>query len=455
MTVADQASKGMGIRSDEAVLQFTKERVLIRHKSRSLCLDVSPEKVRVLPKQHASQRGITVRSLSHHLALQSAVNVQAEWIVPTGAAGDLQLDLLNLLLLPWPEDLPRERFRISEGSDGALDLPNRFRFFHMAASRECPDKFRRKLVAAVAAARQHVDRLHGIVFPELALSLEQYEIAEEIAIAEGVLLIAGVWLERGQRMGTFGASPTNVCVVQPTGLVSQRGVASAGTAPPPIASAGTEVLADKEPSTPATSALQGAASRLVRAKNHRWCLDGRQIRGYGLAGRIPASKDCWELTSLHPRSITFLTVGNWMTLCVQICEDLARQDDVASLIRSVGPNLVVALLLDGPQLSTRWPSRYASILADDPGTSVLTLTSLGMTALSSPPKDLAGRPRVIALWRDIENGEREIELAPDENACVIHLVCQSGEEFTADGRGDGGVAHFPVYQGHRGLSVKT
>jgi 5-methylcytosine-specific restriction enzyme A len=47
-------------------------------------------------------------------------------------------------------------------------------------------------------------------------------------------------------------------------------------------------------------------------------------------------------------------------------------------MRSVGPNLVVALLMDGPQLTARWPARYASVLADDPGSSVLTLTSLGM-----------------------------------------------------------------------------
>jgi hypothetical protein len=63
---------------------------------------------------------------------------------------------------------------------------------------------------------------------------------------------------------------------------------------------------------------------------------------------------------------------------VLICADLARQDPAADLIRAVGPNLLIALLMDGPQLSHRWPARYAAVPAEDPGTSVQTLTSLGM-----------------------------------------------------------------------------
>jgi hypothetical protein len=42
--------------------------------------------------------------------------------------------------------------------------------------------------------------------------------------------------------------------------------------------------------------------------------------------------------------------------------------------------MVVALLLDGPQLASRWTARYASMLLDDPGSAVLTLTSYGMVA---------------------------------------------------------------------------
>jgi hypothetical protein len=83
------------------------------------------------------------------------------------------------------------------------------------------------------------------------------------------------------------------------------------------------------------------------------------------------------------RSIQFLQVGEEITCVSLVCEDLAP-DDVAQVIRSVGPTIVLAGLLDGPQLPSRWGARYASVLADDPGSGVLTLTSFGLTQRSRP-----------------------------------------------------------------------
>jgi hypothetical protein len=73
-----------------------------------------------------------------------------------------------------------------------------------------------------------------------------------------------------------------------------------------------------------------------------------------------------------------------VTLAALVCDDLAQNDDVAELIRSVGPTCVLTALLDGPQLNSRWASRYASVLADDPGSAVMTLTSYGMVQRSRP-----------------------------------------------------------------------
>ena len=95
-------------------------------------------------------------------------------------------------------------------------------------------------------------------------------------------------------------------------------------------------------------------------------------------------------------------------MCVLICEDLARQDPVTEVIRAVGPNLVFALLMDGPQLRNRWASRYASVLAEDPGCSVLSLTSLGMSRRSRPRLEsgpVVDRSSVIALWLGHESVE--------------------------------------------------
>jgi hypothetical protein len=139
-----------------------------------------------------------------------------------------------------------------------------------------------------------------------------------------------------------------------------------------------------------------------------------------------------------------------MTWSVLVCEDLARQDPAADLIRAVGPNLLIALLMDGPQLSGRCPARYASVLADDPGTSVLTLTSLGMAERSRPVMhsgERAPRSRVIALWRDAVEGAIQIALDSDDDARVLSLECRLRTEYCADGRGDGGQSCYPIFAG--------
>ena len=100
-------------------------------------------------------------------------------------------------------------------------------------------------------------------------------------------------------------------------------------------------------------------------------------------------------------------------MSVLICEDLARPDPVGEVVRAVGPNLIIALLSDGPQLNSRWPSRYAGVLADDPGSSVLTVTSAGMAKLSKSGDPAKDRPDVIAFWRDAKTGSTEIVCPKD------------------------------------------
>jgi hypothetical protein len=116
-------------------------------------------------------------------------------------------------------------------------------------------------------------------------------------------------------------------------------------------------------------------------------------------------------------------------------------------------HLLIALLMDGPQLKDRWAARYASVLAEDPGSSVLTLTSLGMARRSRPFLRATGRraepSRVIALWRDAVNSEVEICLDAEENACVLSLECRRRKEYSADGRHDGAQSCYPVFAGFK------
>jgi PAS domain-containing protein len=105
---------------------------------------------------------------------------------------------------------------------------------------------------------------------------------------------------------------------------------------------------------------------------------------------------------------------------------------VASIIRQVGPSLVIGLLLDGPQLAERWPARYASVFADDPGCAVLTLTSLGMAQRSRPPGFSPSRS--VALWKDAHSGVRELSLDEGASALAVMTAVHHRFAMTADGR---------------------
>ena len=146
---------------------------------------------------------------------------------------------------------------------------------------------------------------------------------------------------------------------------------------------------------PVTRGRRSGHISIIQQKHHRWRLDKSQITQYGLGAQLDPSCDWWEHHSVRSRDLNFIVARDWLAMSVLICEDLARQDPVSDLLRSVGPNLVIALLMDGPQLASRWPGRYATVLADDPGCSVLTLTSLGMTVRCEPPG--SSRCRTIAL----------------------------------------------------------
>ncbi len=94
--------------------------------------------------------------------------------------------------------------------------------------------------------------------------------------------------------------------------------------------------------------------------------------------------------------------------------------------------------MDAPQLRFRWPGRYATILAEDPGTAVLTLTSralmtrqnrLGRHASSS-------EERIVALWRDDSGEPREISCPMSAHGVRLTLSGHSLVDAALDGRND-------------------
>ncbi|HEX6138904.1 MAG TPA: hypothetical protein VF013_00385, partial [Candidatus Limnocylindria bacterium] len=172
--------------------------------------------------------------------------------------------------------------------------------------------------------------------------------------------------------------------------------------------------------------------RFRQPKHHRWCLDGPQLRQYHLTRALDPGRRWWEAIELPPRTVEIIDLGNGATTAPLVCEDLARMDEVADVLRRIGPTLVMALLLDGPQLPQRWPCRYATVLADEPGSAVMTLTSLGMALRSQPPG--TRRSRVVAMWSDPTGGLRQIALDPGASAVLLRAAVELKTVWTADGR---------------------
>jgi hypothetical protein len=171
---------------------------------------------------------------------------------------------------------------------------------------------------------------------------------------------------------------------------------------------------------------------IKQSKHHRWSLDESQIHQYHLGGALHPHVRWWEAMEVPQRSLQLIEVGEGATVVSLVCEDLAQIDHVADMIRSVGPTIVVTPLLDGPQLSARWSARYASVLADDPGSAVLTLTSYGMVQRSRPP----GRnsSAVVALWKNPGKGIREISLETGAQGVLLSASTDRAMRRTADGR---------------------
>jgi hypothetical protein len=130
--------------------------------------------------------------------------------------------------------------------------------------------------------------------------------------------------------------------------------------------------------------------------------------------------------------VQVVELGEGITVVFLVCEDLAQSDGLADVLRAVAPTAVAAFLLDGPQLGSRWAARYASVLADDPGSAVVTLTSFGMAERSRPHGRDASR--VIALWKDPARGLREIPVEPGAQGVLLSTCNDRTKRRSADSR---------------------
>lgn len=392
LSSADACSAGIGIVDEDSPTDLYYDEALTylegnQSGCNSLCRQIHASAAIVLPKLHTPLSGLTLRSLSHHLALWERQEVRPLWrqvTMPALAHG------MNLLVIPWPLSINPQAFRsIPASGVGMSEEFGLFKYTPMAASAD----FVKRVTDLEKEAATKVGRIDGLIFPELSVSKDDFP--QLTAALPGRLVVAGVGGDGPDK--TLGLNAVMV------GYVS-------------------EPVNNEE----------------TQHKHHRWRLDAGQIEQYGLGCGLDSQKKWWwEAIALQKRDCTFFSVNSWCTFCVLICEDLARQDPVAELVRTVGPNLVIGLLMDGPQLSTRWSARYATVLADDPRCSVLTVTSAALVDLTHA-QGLTGR-RSIALWKDALSREpKEIILGSQSEAVVLTLSREWAEEWSADGRSDGG-----------------
>ena len=433
MMIADEACQELGFDPDniffapiaEAFLaeDVVSGREFRRVQSAPTTLSTAdPNVLCVMAKSRTPSVGCTLRSLSHHLALLPGQGAaRARWVTSPFPLPETKADTLGLLLVPLPYKIDHSAFVAKgdhKGRWGWFDVDQQW--LPAGTNYEGRKDFIDFILSLVRAARRKGSRVDGVVLPELALDYPLFRrLARALANDAGVdFLIAGLSDTRDKRKGNFVA-------IAPFFLIGND-----------------------------TDRTQGLEQLfLIREKHHRWKLTGDQIDAYNIGRALPVERNWWEHLELLERNLDLFVYRGGTSLTTLICEDLARVDPCQSVLRSIGPNLVIALLMDGPQLNGRWPARYATVLADDPGSSVLTFTSLGLIERQNEMKKFP-QSSAIALWKDEANGVQQLELPRDSDAIYLELTAGTKTEHTLDGRPDDENAHRWEFKQYQGVSAR-
>jgi hypothetical protein len=302
------------------------------------------------------------------------------------------------LLLPWPLRVRESDFRPVAGSV-QRQATEPFGFFEFVPSEKLDlDLLDRMIVAA----RDEVDSVDAVMLPESAVDAGEIDDLEALLDRHGVGM-----LTTGVRQRSAESAPQGNWV-----------------------HVGVNPRLEKGGSPPSSTGERWFHIR--QNKHHRWSLNEKQILQYHLGGALHPNIRWWEKMEIPRRTVHFVEHGDEIAIVSLVCEDLAQIESVAEVIRSVGPSVVFAPLLDGPQISSRWSARYASVLADDPGSAVLTLTSFGM-AQRSRPHGRDASP-AIALLKDPVRGLREIRLESDAQGVLLTVCGNRTTRRSADGR---------------------
>jgi hypothetical protein len=396
--VADEACAGLGVALDTfdaaGCVYRARGRELLARTGSLARIDTSY--LRVLPKVRTPPTGRP--AFSRYASVQGP-GIDVRWHkMPARHRGtDLRSEYANLLLLPWPLQVNASDFRAVGSLDRLAKDP--YGFFEFApAERLDLDLLDRVLLAA----RKEAGSVDVVLLPESAIEKDEIDDLETLLDAHGVVMLEAGVREPVQPSGQF---PNNWLHIGVNPRFEKGGPLPSGTRQPWF--------------------------HLHQNKHHPWSLDESQVDQYHLGGALHPHIRWWEAMNAPRKAIEIVEVAE-MVLVALVCEDLAQNDEIAQLIRSVGPTAVIVVLLDGPQLGSRWSARYASGLADDPGSAVLTLSSFGMVQRSRP--DGLEAARVVALWKDPTTGVREIPLEPGAHGVLLTVAMDRATRYAADRR---------------------
>ena len=393
--IADEACAGLFVALDVRRRGVLLSRPGPRAVGETGCLArIHTQFVRVLPKIRTPPTG---RASFSRYACVYRPGLETRWHkMPLVIAAPTRAEHAQLLLLPWPLRVRESDFRGVEGSVQRL-AKEPFGFFEFAPE----ERLDLDLVDRVLSRRAKRSAASTSSSAESAVEESEIDALEALLDRHGVTYLqAGV---RG-RSGDRAAREQSDARRREPEARERRG-ASTQLLGSGSTSARTSIIAGR--STRARSTSTTSVARFTRTS-----AGGR--RSTSLAGRSRSSKSA----RAHDR--------------VAGVRGPRADDEVAELIRAIGPTIVSTALLDGPQLTSRWSARYASVLADDPGSAVMTLTSFGM-AQRSRPAGFDASP-VIALWKDPARGTREISLEPGAQGVLLTVCGARATRRSADGR---------------------
>jgi hypothetical protein len=363
-----------------------------------------PDVACIQPKSRISSVGCNLRNITKNASyLPHAGNLRCHWQQPISSDVREDADTLDILIIPLPFELNEASIRISETSiPHSSKRPNWGNFEIHQDWLKDEEIIVEAILNEVRKAKSILRKnpLNGIVFPEYALTESLFnKICNKVKNIEPNLefAVSGSSSNCDGENGNF--------VLTALWKIPEKG--------------------DKSRS--------GRYILTSRRKHHRWKMSPDQVRAYDLERALPPPDSWWETHCIAQREIHLFHFRKTSVFTTMICEDLARSDPCHDILRAIGPNLLFALLMDGPQLASRWPGRYAATLADDPGTSVLTVTSMGLINRSNDTKRFPPN-RTIGLWRDETGKTRELALDEGSSSMLLNLRAVKVKDQTLDGR---------------------